>query len=110
MPKAYPVYDELYRRGIEAIRNFLSVVPNLQLAGRNGMHRYNNQDHSMLTAMLAARNIISDRTGSGTRYDLWRVNVDEEYHEDGKLQTEDNLKAIEETQPLVPEAIGSSRR
>ncbi|HEX8087679.1 MAG TPA: NAD(P)/FAD-dependent oxidoreductase, partial [Blastocatellia bacterium] len=53
--KAYPVYDENYRRGISAIRHFLNAVPNLQLIGRNGMHRYNNQDHSMLTAILAAR-------------------------------------------------------
>jgi len=63
--KAYPVYDEAYPRGIEAINRFLEIVPNLQLAGRNGMHRYNNQDHSMLTGVLAARNVM------GVRYDLW---------------------------------------
>src|SRR5262249_4027640 len=53
VPKAYPVYDSTYREKLEAIRHFLGTVPNLQLAGRNGMHRYNNQDHSMLTALMA---------------------------------------------------------
>jgi protoporphyrinogen oxidase len=106
MPKAYPVYDATYKRGIAAVREFLAGVPNLQLVGRNGMHRYNNQDHSMLTAMLAARNIVSDRTGRGPRYDLWRVNVDEEYHEGGAMQEEEELRKLEQTQPLVPAAIG----
>jgi hypothetical protein len=69
------------------------------------MHRYNNQDHSMLTAMLAARNILRDVTGKGPRYDLWRVNVDEEYHEGGAMQEEDELRKLEQTQPLVPTAI-----
>jgi len=75
MPKAYPVYDATYQRGLAAVREFLPTVPNLQLAGRNGMHHYNNQDHSMLTAILAARNIL------GGDYDLWSVNVDADYHE-----------------------------
>ncbi len=105
MPKAYPVYDAVYKRGIAAVQRFLAEVPNLQLVGRNGMHRYNNQDHSMLTAMLAARNIVSDLTGQGPRYDLWRVNVDEEYHEGGALQEEEELRKLEQTQPLVPTAI-----
>lgn len=94
--KAYPIYDETYRRGLEAVRRFQEVVPNLQLVGRNGMHRYNNQDHSMLTAMLAARNIL------GARFDLWQVNVDADYHEEGSLITEEELKALDATQPLVP--------
>ncbi len=105
MPKAYPVYDSVYKRGIAAVQEFLAEVPNLQLVGRNGMHRYNNQDHSMLTAMLAARNVISDLTGSGPRYELWRVNVDEEYHEGGAMQEEDELRKLEQTQPRVPKAI-----
>jgi protoporphyrinogen oxidase len=104
MPKAYPVYDGTYQRGIATIREFLSVTPNLQLVGRNGMHRYNNQDHSMLTAMLAARNVVAAREGRGNRYDLWQVNVDEEYHEGGAELTEVELKALEGTQPLVPTA------
>jgi protoporphyrinogen oxidase len=94
--KAYPVYDGAYRRGLDTVQRFLRSVPNLQLVGRNGMHRYNNQDHSMLTAMLAVRNIL------GAHYDLWNVNVDSEYQEDGTAITEDDLKALESTQPLVP--------
>ena len=96
VPKAYPVYDESYRRGLAEIRKFLESVPNLQLVGRNGMHRYNNQDHSMLTAMLAARNIM------GAQHDLWEVNADEEYHEEGRVVSETDLKVAASTQPLVP--------
>ncbi len=100
MPKAYPVYDGTYERGLGIVRKFLQTVPNLQLVGRNGMHRYNNQDHSMLTAMLAARNIL------GARYDLWSVNADTEYHEEGGEITEAELAALESTQPLVPARVG----
>jgi len=100
VPKAYPVYDATYQRGLAAVREFLKQVPNLQLVGRNGMHRYNNQDHSMLTAVLAARNI------TGSKYDLWQVNADDEYTEQGGVITEEELKQLELTQPLVPERIG----
>ena len=75
-PKAYPVYDHEYAHALEVIRNWLDNFPNLQLVGRNGMHRYNNQDHSMLTAMLAVKNIL------GEKHDLWSVNVEQEYHEE----------------------------
>ena len=79
VPKAYPVYDEGYQERVETIRRWLEEsVPNVQAVGRNGMHKYNNQDHSMLTAMYAAENILG-----GSR-DLWSVNVEEEYHEEGK--------------------------
>ena len=78
MPKAYPVYDETYQQHLATIRGWLSSLGNLELAGRNGMHKYNNQDHSMMTALLAARNIL----GQGT-YDTWKVNTDAEYHEAG---------------------------
>ena len=105
-PKAYPVYDEVYERGIAAIRGFLGVVPNLQLVGRNGMHRYNNQDHSMLTAILAARNIVADMRGMGPTYDLWKVNADEEYHEGAVVGGEDDFSGLEATQPLVPSVLG----
>jgi len=64
------------------------------------MHRYNNQDHSMLTAMLAVKNI------TGSRYDLWRVNVDEEYQEEGPSITEEDLLHLELGQPLVPRGKG----
>jgi protoporphyrinogen oxidase len=100
--KAYPVYDDSYRRGLAIVQEFLTAVPNLQLVGRNGMHRYNNQDHSMLTALLAARNIM------GSRYNLWNVNVDADYHESGAAITEEELKALEQTQPAVPSRVGAA--
>jgi protoporphyrinogen oxidase len=77
VPKAYPVYDAAYRGHVDTIRSWLEAqVPNVHPVGRNGMHRYNNQDHSMLTAMLAVENILD-----GAGHDLWSVNVDEDYHE-----------------------------
>src|SRR5690606_841614 len=75
MPKAYPVYDDAYQRHVATIRAWLGRFETLEVAGRNGMHRYNRQDHSMMTALLAARNIL----GEGP-YDTWRVNTDAEYH------------------------------
>ena len=79
-PKAYPVYDDSYREHMSTIRRDLeSSYPTLHLIGRNGMHKYNNQDHAMMTAMLTARNILA-----GERvYDIWQVNEDAEYHEAG---------------------------
>lgn len=76
---AYPVYDATYTQDVQTIRHYLDVTyPSLQLAGRNGMHKYNNQDHAMMTGILAARNIIA-----GARiHDAWRVNEDAEYHEE----------------------------
>ena len=101
MPKAYPVYDAGYSTAVNVIRDFIAArLPNLQLVGRNGMHRYNNQDHSMLTAMLAVKNI------TGSSYDLWRVNVDEEYQEEGAAITEEDLLHLELGQPLVPRGKG----
>ena len=99
MKKAYPVYDREYGPALEEIREFLATLPNLQLIGRNGMHRYNNQDHSMLTAMLAARNIL------GAKHDLWQVNVDEEYHEQGQEIKLEDVRAIDSTQPIVPRRL-----
>ena len=78
MPKAYPVYGRGYQDGLATVREFLATVPNLQLVGRNGMHRYNNQDHSMLTAMMAVDDIISGKTD---KTGLWEVNTEMEYHE-----------------------------
>jgi protoporphyrinogen oxidase len=76
--KAYPVYDETYQSHVDVIREYLhSQLPNLHLAGRNGMHKYNNQDHSMMTALLVARNIAT-----GSSYDPWKVNAEAVYHED----------------------------
>ena len=79
--KAYPVYDEGYADRVKLIRGFVEAeCPGLHLTGRNGMHRYNNQDHAMMTAMLAVENIIAGET----RYDVWNVNQDAEYYEKGE--------------------------
>jgi protoporphyrinogen oxidase len=78
MPKAYPVYGPNYAADVGLIRRELEKLPNLQVVGRNGMHRYNNMDHSMMTALLAARNL------RGGHFDLWRVNTDAEYHEEAR--------------------------
>ena len=99
MPKAYPVYDAVYIDAVDTIRDFLREVPNLHLVGRNGMHKYNNQDHSMLTAMLSVKNIL------GANYDVWGVNVDNEYHEEISAHEESELSVISSTQPLVPTRI-----
>jgi protoporphyrinogen oxidase len=99
MPKAYPVYDRGYQGGLATVREFLATVPNLQLVGRNGMHRYNNQDHSMLTAILAARNV------AGAQFDLWNLSVDRDYLEAGPQISNEEIAALERTQPLVPTAI-----
>ena len=83
-PKAYPVYDTEYREAVETISTWLRTLENLQTVGRNGLHRYNNQDHSMLTALYAARNIAA-QSGAlpGAQYhDLWTVNVERAYHEE----------------------------
>lgn len=78
MPKAYPVYDRDYAANVAVIREWLErELPTIHPVGRNGMHRYNNQDHSMMTAMLAAENVA---THAG--HDVWSVNVDDEYHEE----------------------------
>ena len=85
MPKAYPIYGPTYNDDVQTIRCSISQFSNLQVAGRNGMHKYNNQDHSMLTALMAARRI------NGGLLDPWKVNSDAEYHEEGKAAS-DNPK------------------
>ncbi|HXB38709.1 MAG TPA: NAD(P)/FAD-dependent oxidoreductase, partial [Acidimicrobiales bacterium] len=78
VPKAYPYYDFSYKQNVETIRKWLGAeAPNIHPVGRNGMHKYNNQDHSMYTALLTVENIF------GADYDVWTVNVEEEYHEAG---------------------------
>jgi protoporphyrinogen oxidase len=77
MPKAYPVYDEGYDLRVQLIRDWLEAeMPNVHPVGRNGMHRYNNQDHSMMTAMLTVASLY------GEPFDTWAVNVESEYHEE----------------------------
>lgn len=103
MPKAYPVYDGEFHEALQIIRRFVEPIENLQMVGRNGMHRYNNQDHSMLTAMLAVRNIL------GANYDLWKVNDDNSYHEEVKEGEDDlytrDLPQLDATQPHVPKRV-----
>jgi protoporphyrinogen oxidase len=77
VPKAYPIYDADYEARVRTIRDWLAGIPNLQQIGRNGLHRYNNSDHSMLTALRAVENIRD-----GTVHDLWAVNCDSAYHEE----------------------------
>jgi protoporphyrinogen oxidase len=98
MPKAYPVYDDVYQDHLKTIRDWLKGLGNLHLAGRNGMHKYNNQDHSMMTALLCARNIL----GFGP-YDPWCVNTDAEYHE------ERNGQADDKTGRTVPMPVAAGR-
>jgi protoporphyrinogen oxidase len=78
VPKAYPMYDGSFRDDVAVIRSYLETFENLETFGRNGLHRYNNQDHSMWTAILATLNLTA-----GTDYDVWSVNTEAEYHEEG---------------------------
>jgi len=75
-PKAYPVYDEDYRQHLQTLQDYLATLDNIQTIGRNGMHRYNNQDHSMLTAILAVKNLF------GEKHNLWEVNTERSYYEE----------------------------
>jgi protoporphyrinogen oxidase len=91
--KAYPVYDDLYATHVETVRREIDAnYPNLHLVGRNGMHKYNNQDHAMMTAMLTAKNIVA----GALEYDVWQVNQDAEYHESGEAgeQSASGLRAV----------------
>jgi protoporphyrinogen oxidase len=80
MPKAYPIYDAEYRGHLDVVREWLEMLPNLHTVGRNGMHKYNNQDHSMLTAMMTVWNM------NGASHDVWGVNTDFEYHEEQRVE------------------------
>ena len=110
--KAYPVYDDDYEKSLKIVREFVAGFDNLQLVGRNGMHRYNNQDHSMLTAMLAVKNIF------GANYDLWKVNAEQEYHEEKSSESSfshdallrNDLRKLNATQPAVPREYSNTPR
>ena len=80
VPKAYPMYDEAYEEAVDTIRAYLDGFTNLQTCGRNGLHRYNNQDHSMWTAILATLNIVDSAS-----HDVWGVNTEADYLEEGEL-------------------------
>lgn len=84
--KAYPVYDSVYAEHLEKVKQYLATIPNLQTIGRNGLHKYNNQDHSMLTAIYAVENML----GLG-QHDLWEVNTERSYHEEVRV-SKDRVK------------------
>jgi protoporphyrinogen oxidase len=91
VPKSYPVYDSAYRDFLATIREFVDGLENFQTIGRNGLHRYNNQDHAMLTGMLAVRNLVL-----GEKNDLWSVNVDQEDHEEIRVQADVEAQDVPE--------------
>jgi hypothetical protein len=99
VPKAYPVYDDKYKDSLKTIQNYLQGFENLQTIGRNGTHRYNNMDHSMLTGILAASNIL------GEKRNLWDVNTESEYHEESDESLEEAVELI--THEIDPIAAGA---
>jgi protoporphyrinogen oxidase len=99
--KAYPVYDESYKANVETVRSELADrFPTLHLVGRNGMHKYNNQDHAMMTAMLTVKNILAGEAV----YDVWNVNEDAEYHEAGEA----GVRAALDSVRLVPRRLAAA--
>ena len=102
VPKAYPMYDMDYSERISTIRDWLGGIENLQQVGRNGLHRYNNSDHSMLTAMRAVDNLTK-----GTKHDIWAVNAESVYHETEEQDDQQPYIEAPETaamkQPLASE-------
>jgi protoporphyrinogen oxidase len=98
IPKAYPVYDGDYARNVDTIRAYLAAEwPDIHPVGRNGMHRYNNQDHSMYTAMLTVENIVD-----GAKHDVWSVNVEEEYHEEKGSGSGGAARGTGRSAPVMP--------
>jgi protoporphyrinogen oxidase len=119
VPKAYPVYDTDYAEYLTTLKDFVTKLENLQTIGRNGLHRYDNQDHAMMTGMMAARNIAHGETN-----DVWSVNTELDYHEElleevpvsgidvGDIDTlQNNSSLIEDTvpEPPLPESLASPR-
>lgn len=102
VPKAYPVYDQNYKDTLDVVREFLPTLSNLQLVGRNGMHRYNNQDHSMLTALMAARNIL------GANFNLWSLHGESEYLEEGLTLADADLLELEHFEATELTAVRKS--
>jgi protoporphyrinogen oxidase len=90
-PKAYPIYDDEYATHVETLKTEIETnFPTLHVVGRNGMHKYNNQDHAMMTAMLCAENILADKR----LYDVWQVNQDAEYHEEGNAGDQSSVSGL----------------
>jgi protoporphyrinogen oxidase len=104
MPKAYPVYDEGYKQAVDVLREWLAVsVRNVHPVGRNGMHKYNNQDHSMLTALMSVENILD-----GAGHDVWAVNVDEDYHEEQRSSVGRSTEGTGRDAPVLPRRVTPS--
>ena len=89
VPKAYPIYDSGYRQHLEIVKRFAGEFENFQTIGRNGLHRYNNQDHAMVTGMLAAKNVTN-----GFRSDVWSVNTDQDYLEEISEKTPHDVEEL----------------
>ena len=107
MRKAYPYYDADYRRNVSIVKEWLEAnVPNVHPVGRNGMHRYNNQDHSMYTAMLTVENL------TGASHDVWSVNVEEEYHEEMRPADADRAgkDGSGRSAPILPKRTSAEAR
>ena len=100
--KAYPIYDAEYAERVATIRGWLGAIANLTQVGRNGLHRYNNSDHSMLTAMRAVDNILL-----GTKHDIWAVNAESVYHEE-HVEDEQPYRNPPET-PAMEQPLASER-
>jgi len=98
MPKAYPGYFGSAYEKFEEVRGYLDGIKNLYLIGRNGMHRYNNQDHSMLSARYAAEAILA---GSSDKSAIWGVNIDDDYHEEGADKAQENAAATVQGRPVT---------
>ena len=106
VPKAYPYYDFTYQANVQTIRKYLETeAPNVHPIGRNGMHKYNNQDHSMYTAMLTVENIM------GASHDVWSVNVEEEYHEEMKSGSTGGAREASSGRaaPILPKRVKTGR-
>ena len=105
VPKAYPIYDEHYEERVRTVRGWLEGIENLQQIGRNGLHRYNNSDHSMLTALRAVEN-----ARHGSAHDLWAVNSDGEYHEERSAPEQPYRRAPETPALREPSPPPTRRR
>jgi protoporphyrinogen oxidase len=101
VPKSYPVYDTDYTNVLGSIKDFVNAFANFQTIGRNGLHRYNNQDHAMMTGSLAVKNAVD-----GESHNLWDVNTDQEYHEE---VTSDEVEVLEQIDPeLMKSAVAAT--
>ena len=104
MPRAYPVYDDGYQAAMPVLREYVRGFANLHVIGRNGQHRYNNQDHSMLAGMLAARNV------AGESHDVWSVNVEGDYHEEIRESSRAAIARRRRRRPRVWSRTSCARR